>query len=280
MKSKGIKTAALSAGILLIVLCIRELGIGSYRISTASMENTLYKNDYVLVNKFPPVRPKRNQILLFVSPLIKDRKSAPLFVSRCVALPGDTIQVTADGYRINGALYARSPNSLSSYRLAQAIKKPFSEVLQKLNIPLRDAKESRTSLTLSLTPFEEYSIREELSEPMNRQFLRQETGNYRFIVPRKGEIYRLDEASVTACREAILRETRGKAEFRNNRLFLDGKETARFRFRQNYYWLLSDNINEAVDSRHVGFIPASHVVGNVWFCWYSKDRARRFKSIR
>jgi signal peptidase I len=279
MKSKGIKTVALCSGILLFVLCVRELGIGSYRISTASMENTLYKDDYVLVNKLPAKYPKRNQILLFISPLIKDKNNAPLLVSRCVGLPGDTIQVTNDGYQINGTLYSRSPNSLSSYRLGHGIKNLFGEVLQKLNIPLRDVKESRTGFTLSLTPFEEYCIREELSEQMNKQFIREKTENYQFIVPRKGETYRLNETSITACKEAIRRETREKAEFRNNKLFLDGKETSRFRFKQDYYWLLSDNINEAVDSRHVGFIPASHIIGNVWFCWYSKDKKRRFEII-
>jgi signal peptidase I len=243
------------------------------------MENTLHKDDYVLVNKLPTKYPKRNQILLFTSPLIKDKSNTPLLVSRCVALPGDTVQVTNNGYRINGTLYSRSPNSLSSYKLGHGIRNLFGEVLQKLNIPLRDVKESRTGLTLSLTPFEEYRIREELSEQMNKQFVREETENYRFIVPRKGEIYRLNEATITACKEAIRRETREKAEFRNNKLFLDGKETSRFRFKQDYYWLLSDNINEAVDSRHVGFIPASHIVGNVWFCWYSKTKKRRFKTI-
>jgi signal peptidase I len=281
LKKKEVKTAALCAGILLAVLCVRAFGIGSYRISTASMENTLHKGDYVLVNKLTAQHLKHNQIILFLSPLMKDRDDAPLLVSRCVALPGDTIQVSDAGYSINGAFYPRSPNSLSSYTLSAAIKQPFGEVLQRLNIPLRDMKDDPAgiSITLSLTSFEEYRIREELSEQMNRQFVREETGNYRFIVPRKGEVYRLNETFITACREAIRMETGGTAEFRNRKLFLDGKETNRFRFGQDYYWVLSDNINEAIDSRHLGFIPASHIIGKAWFCWYSKDNKRRFKPI-
>jgi signal peptidase I len=243
------------------------------------MENTLHKGDYVLVNKLPVSHLKHNQIILFTSPLIKDKGQAPLLVSRCIALPGDTIQVSDSGYSVNGIFYPRSPNTLSSYLLELGIKAYFLETLQALNIPVRDLREGNTAISLSLTPFEEYRVREELTEQMNRKFIRRETGEYRFIVPRKGQTYRLDESFITACREAIRAETHEKAEFRNKKLFLDGKETDRFRFGQDYYWALSDNINEAVDSRHLGFIPASHILGNAWFCWYSRDKKRAFKKI-
>jgi signal peptidase I len=260
------------------VLCIRSFCLGSYRISTSAMENTLHRGDYVLVNKLP-LKLKRNQVLLFTSPLIKDRGNAPLLVSRCIALPGDTVQVNASGYSVNGAFYPRSPNVLSSYLLEQETKSAFLQTLKDLNIPLRDLKEGNAAFSVSLTPFEEYRIREELTEQMNSRFIRRESGGYRFVVPRKGQTCRLDASFLTACREAILSETGGQAEFRDEKLFLNGKEADRFRFSRDYYWLLSDNINEAVDSRHLGFIPAGHIVGNAWFCWYSRDKERAFKKI-
>jgi signal peptidase I len=242
------------------------------------MENTLHKGDYVLVNKLP-IKLKHSQVILFTSPLIKDKGNAPLLVSRCIALPGDTIQVSASGYSVNDVFYPRSPNVLSSYLLEQGIKKSFLEILKELDISVRDMKEGNTAFSLSLTPFEEYRIREELTEQMNRKFIRRETGDYQFVVPRKGQTCRLDESFITACREAIRAETNEKAEFRNKKLFLNGKETDHFCFNQDYYWVLSDNINEAVDSRHLGLIPAGHIIGNAWFCWYSKDKERALKKI-
>jgi signal peptidase I len=187
--------------------------------------------------------------------------------------------VSDAGYNINGAFYPRSPNSLSTYMLRPALKQTFEEILQKLDIPLRDQDDDPGGVTLRLTSFEEYRIREELSPSMNRQFIREEAGNYRLIVPRKDEVYRLSETFLIASREAIRMETGDRAEFRSRKLFLDGKETDRFRFGQDYYWVLSDNINEGVDSRHLGFIPAGHIIGNAWFCWYSKDRQRMFRTI-
>ena len=102
---------------------------------------------------------------------------------------------------------------------------------------------------------------------------------YELVVPQKGRTYRLNAAALTACREAIRAEAGDKAVFRDGKLFLDGRETDFFFFNQDYYWMLSDNANEAVDSRHLGFIPRNHIIGNAWLCWYSKDRQRIFKPV-
>lgn len=98
--------------------------------------------------------------------------------------------------------------------------------------------------------------------------------SYKIVLPRRGRAYRLDENSLLFCRDAILQETEGQAKFREGKLYLDGKETSFFFFTQDYYWLLSDNPEAAVDSRHLGIIPADHLVGNVFFCWFSADKNR------
>ena len=65
----------------------------------------------------------------------------------------------------------------------------------------------------------------------------------------------------------------------NGKLFLDGRETSFFFFQQDYFWILADNSQEGIDSRHLGLIPADQVIGHAWFCWFSKDKQRRFKWI-
>ncbi len=69
------------------------------------------------------------------------------------------------------------------------------------------------------------------------------------------------------------------AVFRDGKLYLDGRETTFFFFGQDYYWMLSDNVNESVDSRHLGFIPHDHIIGNAWLCWFSRDKQRIFKPV-
>lgn len=274
---KWLATIALLAG---GVMAVRYYCMESFRVSTDSMEAALHKGDYILVNKLPlKDNPGRNRVVLFTSPLLKDTVSNPLFLSRCIGMPGDTIRVGNDGYRVNGKLIPHSPQSLNRYMVTKAGQNELSAVQKKLNIPVREWKEEALGFSLYLTSFEEYQIREELSEDTNIHFIKDHTDSYELIVPRKGRAYRLDAAALTACREAIQTEAGDKAVFRNGKLFLDGRETDFFFFDQDYYWMLSDNTNEAIDSRHLGFIPRDHIIGNAWFCWYSKDRQRIFKPV-
>lgn len=263
-----------------IVMGVRHFCMESYHVSTESMAVALHKGDYILVDKLPlKDNPGRNRVVLFTSPLLKDTASAPLFLSRCIGMPGDTIRIDNDGYRVNGRLIPHSPRSLDTYIVTQAAQDEVLAAQKKLNIPVRNLKEEAFGISLSLTSFEEYQIREELSEEASIRFIKNPVEPYELVVPRKGRAYRLDAAALTACREAIQREAGDKAVFRDGKLFLDGREATFFFFDQDYYWMLSDNINEAVDSRHLGFIPRDHIIGNAWFCWYSKDRRRIFKPV-
>ncbi|RHJ94099.1 signal peptidase I [Parabacteroides bouchesdurhonensis] len=274
---KWITALALVGG---IVMGIRRYCIESYHISTEAMEEALHKGDYIIVNKLPVENnPGRNRIVLFTSPLLKDSAAAALFISRCIGMPGDTIRIGNNSYSVNGKEVPRSPRTLSSYFVTISAKDEFMRALRKLAIPEREVKPESYGFSLCLTAFEEYQLREELSEDANIRFINEQIEDYTLIVPRKGEAYRLDARSLVACKEIILRETNGKAAFRDGKLYIDGKETAFFFFKQDYYWMLSDNTVGAVDSRHLGFIPADHVIGNALFCWYSKDKQRILKPV-
>ena len=263
-----------------IVMAVRHFCMESFHVSTDSMEVALHKGDYILVNKLPlKDNPGRNRVALFYSPLLKDTVLKPLFLSRCIGMPGDTIRISNDGYRVNGKLIPHSPRSLNTYIVTQEAMDEVLTTQKKLNIPLRNLKEEPFGISFSLTSFEEYQLREELSENASIRFLKKPMESYELIVPQKGRAHRLDDAALTASREAIQTEAGEKAVFRDSKLFLDGREAAFFFFDQDYYWMLSDNANEAVDSRHLGFIPRDHIIGNAWLCWYSKDRQRIFKPI-
>lgn len=89
----------------------------------------------------------------------------------------------------------------------------------------------------------------------------------------------MDDKMLTACWNAIMKETNGEAVVENGKLFIKGKEMDQFLFSEDYYWMLSDNVNDAVDSRKLGFVPASDITGNALFIWYSKDKHRIFRKV-
>ena len=262
------------------VFTLRLFAVASFRISTGAMEAALLKGDRVIVNKLPlPNNPGRNRAVLFYSPLERDTLNRPLFASRCVGIPGDTIRVGNEGYEINGRAFPYSPNFQRTYFVAQGLKEKFTELAKRLNIPLRDPRQEPFGLLVDLTSFEEYQIREELEPSERKQFTPQKIEEYTLIVPQKERSYPLTPSNLRACQEIIRKTIGNKAVIRDDKLYVDGKETYFLFPDQDYYWVLSDNTNESVDSRHLGFIPADHMVGNIVFCWYSKDKRHLLKPI-
>lgn len=263
-----------------LILAVRQWFVASYRISTGAMEEALHKGDFVLVNKMTiEGNPGRNRIVLFSSPLSRDSVSSPLFISRCLGMPGDTVWVDNEGYTLNGRRMPLAPLSLQTWLINTQWKEQCLKAIQASSVPLREWTQLEDGYTLRLTPMEAARINEEITDSEGQLQLCTPNTPYRIILPKKGYAYRLDEYSLPLCKDAILRETGGKAKFRDNKLYIDGKETVFFFFQQDYYWLLSDNPEEAVDSRFLGVIPADHLIGNVWFCWFSKDKNRIFTRI-
>ncbi|MDR3262441.1 MAG: signal peptidase I [Tannerella sp.] len=266
--------------IILIVTGVRIFCAGSYRISTGSMEKVLQKGDLVLVNKIhSSSNPGRNRVVLFESPLREDAGAASLFLSRCLGMPGDTIRITHDGYHVNGRLLPDFSTSERAFHIQKDIKAPLLDLLTRLQIPFRSVAEDGQRLTIRLTSGEERMIREHLPQLVKMEPVPEDAWSYAFVIPFKGYVYRPDSVSLTLYEDILRKETGGKASVRDGKLFLDEKKAVSFLFRENYYWMLSDHAEEAVDSRHLGLIPAHAVVGNVWFCWYSKNKKHFFKQI-
>lgn len=266
---------------IILIWIVRFVYIGSYRISTVAMSETLAPGDYILVNKRKAKdNPGKNRAILFSSPLLRDSVSSPLLVARCLGMPGDTIRVNEYGYEINGKPIPFAPQSIHTYLLTSQYREEGLNTLRALEIPLREWTPDSLGHTLRLTNFEAWQIREGLNKQEGALILYDLSAAYTLVVPRAGRAYRLDKDNLTACKEAIIREAKGKASFRDGKLFLDGRETTFFFFEQDYYWVLADNTRDGIDSRHLGFIPADHVIGNTWFCWYSRDRERIFKYLQ
>jgi signal peptidase I len=266
---------------LLIILTATALRIfcaGSYRISSASTGEALQEGDFVLANKVrSPDNPGRNRMVLFRPP--SGDAGSTLLLSRCAGMPGDTVHITSDGFRVGNRHFPDAPAPIRAFRIRKDIGTALLDVLKQLDIPCRNVAEDTQSLTIRLTSEEERMIRENLPSVVKMEPA-DPFASYAFVVPFKGYVCRPDSISLKLYRDAIRRETDGRASVRDGELWIDGCKATAYHFRQNYYWMLSDGPEEAVDSRHLGLIPESRMVGNVWFCWFSRDRKRIFKRIR
>jgi len=102
---------------------------------------------------------------------------------------------------------------------------------------------------------------------------------YKVIVPGIGYRYQVDNL-LFAYQGAIVNEEGKQATFKNKELFLGGEKADSFYFGENYYWILGDNVYDAIDSHYFGFIPQNCIIGVGTFCWFSRDPQHIFKKLK
>jgi signal peptidase I len=262
------------------VMLVRLFLVGSYRITGSTLGDTLKAGDYVFVNKLTGKKRDRNLLTLYKSPLQRDAANPPLFIGRCIGVPGDVIQMGVDGFRVNGRLLPNAPMMQPTFHINKNIKEPLLQTLESLQIPFRQMKEDSTGIILRMSLREKELLISNLSKVVPIEMIGDYSMEYEFVIPGKGKTIDLNEIVLMVCREAILREAGKTAGIRDGKLFIQGTEKTSYTFKNDYFWILSENETEGIDSRHLGLIPQDHIIGDIWFCWYSKDPANRFKRIK
>lgn len=87
------------------------------------------------------------------------------------------------------------------------------------------------------------------------------------IVPQKGDSIVLSATNLPFYKALISLETGDSVFARHDSVFLANSYLPRYRFRENYYWVLGDNRQQALDSRNWGFIPRMNLLGKVSVLW-------------
>ncbi len=110
------------------VLFLRTFVVQAYQIPSGSMENTLLVGDFLIANKFiygPPIpftdfkipgkEPKRGDVVIFRSPT--DNKD---FIKRCIALPGEVVEIRDNRVYIDGTYLEEDYVSLKGFSPPEA----------------------------------------------------------------------------------------------------------------------------------------------------------------
>jgi len=280
MKS-AIRYIIILLSVIATVILIRLFLVGSYRITGSLMGDTLKAGDRILVNKLKSSsNPERNRLVLYKSPLRRDASKPPLFAGRCIGVPGDVIQMGDDGFRVNGRLLPNAPMMQPTFRINKDIKESLLNTLDSLHIPLRSIMEDSASIILRMSLREKELLISNLSKVVPINMISKHHMGYEFIIPRKGISIDINEISLMVCKEAIMIEAGNAALIRDGKLYINGVQKFSFSFKNNYFWILSENETEGIDSRHLGLIPEGYIIGNIWYCWYSKNHSHRFKKIK
>ncbi len=90
-------------------------------------------------------------------------------------------------------------------------------------------------------------------------------------IPKKGSTVALNLENLPLYKKIILDYEKNTLEIQNNTIYINGKATDSYTFKQDYYWMMGDNRHQSEDSRYWGYVPENHIVGKPVFIWFSVD---------
>ena len=248
---------------------MQTTAVCTFSIPTDSMQPTLLPGDNILVNKsilgarifdiweaaeekeveiyrlpgFGKV--KRNDVLVFHYPYPRSNDSLSMhllkyYVKRCIALPGDTMGIEHGHYYIKG------------------VNEPVGNVEAQKRIS-RLRKDDARGIVMDAYPWDKYinwTIRD--FGPLH--------------VPARGQTVAMDSTAVKLYRKLIEWEQKKPMTRNGNKVYLGDSLIQEYRFRENYYFMGGDNMENSKDSRYWGLLPEPYIVGVATRIWKSVDK--------
>ncbi len=298
----------------LVIVLLRVFVFQTFVIPSASMYGTLVEGDYVFINKLVygtrlPITPlsipfgnskkyvdwiqlpymrfwgyssiQRNDIVAFNFSLNDalpiDQQEA--YIKRCVAIAGDTLQITNGFVSVNGKI--NEPNSV--YKCYQLLtnKALDSNFIKRFNVNFNFKDSLGYRYTLFTSASKKDSI---LKYPFAKSLVpipypKQNYNpavfpNYSALawnndwfgplyIPKKKDSIVLSSINLVLYGRLLERFENVKLRYKNDSVFVNERYSSHYTFKYNYYFMMGDNRYNSIDSRAWGFIPESYVIGKM-----------------
>lgn len=259
--------------LLIVVLVVLQVfAFTSFKIPSDSMEPSLLDGDYILVDKcsggarlfnvldalnkkevnihrMPGWRNfERNDVLVFNFPYPGRWDSIAFdvmryYVKRCIAVPGDTLEIDKAHYKIRG--YNQNiGNKTAQDDLQEILDQKW---IDENNIVLKSYPNDE-SLDWTIETF----------GPL--------------YIPKKGSSLKMTALNKLLYGNVIEWEQKKKLTLKGDSVLLGDSLIHNYRFRENYYFVSGDKMMNSQDSRYWGLLPEPYIVGRAVLIWKSIDR--------
>ena len=214
------------------------------------------------------------------------------YIKRCVALPGDTLQIINKQVYTNGKPQKAYPGIQHSYVIYLKKGQNIADrVFERMGI--YDVQRFENGIVAILTNDElerigEFSSVQQIMEDdrfdqYSSQYFPNDT-NYKWTINNFGPLYipqrnatiKINTKNLCLYERIISYYENNDLKIDNGQIYINGKPASEYTFKMDYYWMMGDNRHSSLDSRFWGFVPVDHIIGEPKFIWLSLDKNKRF----
>lgn len=239
----------------------------------------------------------RDDIIVFQFP---DNKNEA-FVKRCAALPDDTFRIINSDVFVNNRIREAPTDSKKVYRVRFNNINSFNNITDSLDIPsyglwtrekgrfrvisLSERQKKQLagitcidSITLNIKA-NDYSTTQYYPWNENYSWTLNDMGP--FVIPGKELTIKANKTNIILYKKILEKYEQVTISKDSTKWQVNDSIINKYRFKQDYYFMLGDNRNASNDSRYWGFVPEDHIIGKAYFVLFSLDnREKGFKKIR